>query len=154
MYRDINGERVTGLMAELLEPLLGEPRRERRLQSQYRQMPVNDQIDAMSRRDERIRELNLPVTVQTVVENVIDLVTLTGKARAMAFLREQLRLSPLPTIEIERRAIEAGITKTALRRGRTALGIKPYQQQGTHESLAHDNSLDRPGACVAVGAGR
>ncbi len=129
-YHDYNGEPVTNpLFAELLEPLLGQVRRQPKLQSRLGQMPVDDQLSAIARRDARIAELNLPAAVQTVVEAVIEIVTLKGKYRAMEWLRGQLRLSPLPATVITERAKEAGITKTALRRGRNALGVKPFKSQ-------------------------
>jgi hypothetical protein len=56
---------------------------------------------------------------------VVEAVSLTGKAKAMAFLREQLANGPLPMLEVERRALAAGVTKSALRKGRNALKIKP-----------------------------
>jgi hypothetical protein len=49
------------------------------------------------------------------------------RAKAAAFLREQLAAGPVSTVEIERRAKGAGITKTVLRKGPNALGIKPQK---------------------------
>ncbi len=60
----------------------------------------------------------MPVTVAGMVEAVVDLVTLTGKAKAKAFLGEQLRYSAMPATVIAERAREAGVTATALRRGK------------------------------------
>jgi hypothetical protein len=134
-YHDINGEPVDGLFADLLRPLLGELRRQPREyhpampRFQGRELPIDEQISAVVRRDERMTEINkpAPITMQTVVENVIDLVTLAGKARAKAFLWEQLRYSAMPATVIAERAMEAGITRTALRRGKKALRITSFK---------------------------
>jgi hypothetical protein len=65
-------------------------------------------------------------TVEAVAA-VTDALTLVGRARGMAFLRVQLAAGPLPATEIERRAKAAGVTPSALRKGRNALGIKPQK---------------------------
>ena len=105
-------------------------------------LPVDQQLQAMRRREERLRAANAPPpepgivekavgTIAAVAVAVTDTVTavlpLVGKARAVAFLREHLAGGARPAAQMERLAREAGISATALRRGRNALKIKPQK---------------------------
>jgi hypothetical protein len=101
-----------------------------------RQYSIDAQFEAMRRREARLREANQQVVaapvgiVERAVEAVVDAIPLVGKARGMAFLRGQLANGPLPATEIQRRAIAAGVTNAALRKGRNALGIRPQKLGG------------------------
>jgi hypothetical protein len=123
----IDFDDTTGLFDRWLSPWRGH--RQRIEHHGPRELPLDQQLDAVRRRDERIAELNRPPEPAGIVEQVLgavaEAVGLVGKAKAAAFLREQLAHGPVAATEIERRAKTAGITRTALRRGRNALKIKP-----------------------------
>jgi hypothetical protein len=102
---------------------------------QGRSLPVNDQLDAVARYNARIAELNRPKTGTGIIERavaaVVDAVALTGRAKAMAWLTDALANGPQPARDLKRRAATAGITATALRRGRKKLKVRTYMRDRT-----------------------
>jgi hypothetical protein len=136
--RDIYGNKIGGLMGEMLRSggLDGnesprEPRETHGPRFEGRPLPISVQIDAVARRDARMGVASVVACVVAgIVEAVVDAVPLAGRAKAMAWLATVLVNGPVRATEIEERALAEGITKTALRRGRTSAGIKTYMAGG------------------------
>lgn len=88
---------------------------------QGRELPIDQQLDAMRRRDERIRELNRPPVVGDLLPGPIGAAEpvpappVTKLERAMAWLTQALADGPLPERDVQARARIAGFTRKTLK---------------------------------------
>jgi hypothetical protein len=106
-------------------------RAEERQARQERRLPINAQIDAIKRRDQRIAAMNGPPAgpgvVQKVIETIADAVLpvpQTEIAKAVTWLTETLKAGPLPEKDVQERARNAGIKPRTLKRAKGKASVK------------------------------
>jgi hypothetical protein len=90
------------------------------------------QLDAVARRDERMRALNLPPTrgevVAGIVGDVVEAVKqvvrkLTKKQQAIAWLRQVTEQGPVPQTELVRAGSELGLSLKVLKSAKQKAGV-------------------------------
>jgi hypothetical protein len=97
------------------------------------QLPIDAQLDAVRRRDQRIAELNRPALPKPpgIVEQVVGAVAAvvtpvpqTEIARAVGWLADLLKAGQLPEKQVQCMAHNAGIKARTLKRAKRRAGVR------------------------------
>jgi hypothetical protein len=127
----IDYDDTTGLFDRWLSPWRG--CRQRIEHHGPRELPIDQQLDAVRRRDARIRELNAPPVVGDLLPGPIaapePVPALTPRERATAFLRDLLGKGPVAALEVQRLAANRRST-------RELCGVAPRQSALSTSEIA------------------